>query len=129
MQRLTKTVEVWSDDVPKSVTFPARHEVCTDCDGHGTTLAPSLRGAFTASEFNECFDDEESRAAYFERGGRYDVTCETCGGLRVTVEIDREAIQSGIDAELKRQLACFDAWRLENARWERERAAERSMGA
>lgn len=69
--------------------FPAKFEVCDRCEGHGTHLTPRIREhAYTAAEFYESFEDEESRAEYFKRGGAYDVTCESCKGQRVISVVD-----------------------------------------
>lgn len=50
--------------------------ICPTCDGEGHHSRHL--GSFTMSEFNECFDDEESREGYFS--GRYDQSCNTCQG-------------------------------------------------
>lgn len=50
--------------------------ICPACRGDGHH-AKHL-GAFTQSEFNEFFDDEDSREGYF--AGWYDRTCGACGG-------------------------------------------------
>jgi hypothetical protein len=67
---MTKTMEV------HGVAIPAEWIICDECNGEGHN-AKHL-GAFTADEFNECFDTDEDRAAYFS--GHYDQTCEACGG-------------------------------------------------
>jgi hypothetical protein len=69
--------------------IPGKFEVCARCEGHGTHLNPSIgEHAYTQEEFNEAFDDEESREAYFTRGGMYDVTGEECKGMRVMLVPD-----------------------------------------
>lgn len=50
--------------------------ICPCCEGEGKSSA--YLGDFTMSEFNEAFDDENSRAAYFR--GDYDRPCNVCGG-------------------------------------------------
>jgi hypothetical protein len=73
------------------VQIPAKHEVCSDCEGHGTVLNESMRHhAYSAEEFMREFDDDE-RAEYFKRGGIYDVVCPTCGGKNVEKVPDFEA--------------------------------------
>lgn len=73
------------------VRLPAKWEVCPDCGGNGRTLNENLRGAFTAEEFEACFDDEESREQYARGGdGIYGVDCKTCKG-RTTVAVVDEA--------------------------------------
>jgi hypothetical protein len=74
------------------VEIPAKHEVCDRCEGHGTHLNPSIgEHAYTQEEFDEAFDDDESRENYFKRGGIYDVTCHDCGGKRVVAVPDFSA--------------------------------------
>lgn len=73
--------------------WPAIYAVCDDCEGHGTVLTRSIREhAYSREEFEEAFDDEESREAYFKRGGMFDVQCPTCKGNRVVKEVDRERV-------------------------------------
>lgn len=67
------------------VEVPAKYAVCTDCEGVGKTLNENLRGGFTQEQFDECFDDEDSKSEYRKGGhGIYGVTCKTCKG-RTTV--------------------------------------------
>lgn len=74
--------------------LPSKFEVCSRCEGYGTHLHPDIGShCYTAEEFNEAFDDDESRAAYFQRGGIYDVQCIECEGLRVVSVVDEEACQ------------------------------------
>ena len=77
------------------VEVPAKYEVCWDCEGEGKTLNEILRGAFTSEEFNDCFDDDESRAEYFKGGkGCYGVTCKTCKG-RTTILAPDDSTELG----------------------------------
>jgi hypothetical protein len=81
------------NDEGEEITYelPARMEVCNRCHGHGTHLNPNIgQHAYTPEEFAEAFDDDESREAYFTRGGMYDVTCESCGGQNVIAVVDRD---------------------------------------
>lgn len=111
------------DPLEVELVVPARWEVCGDCDGHGSTLRESLRGGFTESEFNECFDDEESREQYFMRGGIYDEQCKTCRG-RTTVLVPNEAAMSD---EQRAALAEWEEDQQERAREERnDRAVRRA---
>lgn len=113
--------------------FPAKFEICDDCDGRGRTLNENLRGAFTQSEFYECFDDEESQAEYWRGGdGIYGVECKTCGGKRVQMQIDGYALEP-IDetnptfqqrAYIRFRAACDDA-----RRWDRAARREQEMEA
>lgn len=74
--------------------LPAKHEVCSRCEGYGTHLHPAIGGhAYTPEEFNEAFSEPEEREAYFARGGMYDVPCEECCGARVVVVVDESACQ------------------------------------
>lgn len=101
--------------------LPARYDVCPDCEGKGTTLNENLRGAFTAREFYECFDDEESRAEYFKGGdGIYGVPCKTCEGKRVVPVVDEKACD---EALLKKYRDHVES----EERYERERRAEIQM--
>lgn len=50
--------------------------ICEVCEGEGRSSA--YLGAFTMSEFEETFDDFESREDYF--AGRYDKPCKACKG-------------------------------------------------
>jgi hypothetical protein len=107
------------------IELPIRMEVCEDCRGHGTRVNPAIDGnGLSADDFAEDPDFAEDYWA-----GRYDITCETCKGLRVVPEVDREKA----DPE---DLALFDACeevRIENARYYRESylesQAERRFGA
>ena len=75
---------VYIDGENEPVKLPFRYEVCPQCDGHGTSSA--YLGAFTASEWAE--QDDEFKEDYI--AGRYDRTCETCGGKRVVPEVDED---------------------------------------
>lgn len=94
---MTTTTEFTYEDeeaVEHTAQLPARFEVCTRCEGHGTHLHPSIgQHAYSMEEFNEAFDDDESRQAYFERGGMYDVPCEECHGKRVVAVVDVKALK------------------------------------
>jgi hypothetical protein len=115
-----------NDGYETEEALPAKHEVCDRCDGHGTHLHTDIGShAYTMEEFREEYDDEE-RAEYFRRGGRYDVTCETCQGRRVMVVIDEAACNT---PELKAALARYWALERERAECEAIHRAERRMGA
>lgn len=55
--------------------LPTRWEICDVCRGEGKSSA--YLGAFTRSEFDECFDPSE-QDEYF--AGAYDRACEHCNG-------------------------------------------------
>lgn len=85
------TIHDYDEDSDREVEFPSVMEVCGECEGHGMVLAEGLRGyAFSSEEFHESFDEEEAHE-YFTRGGRYDVQCPSCKGLRV-VAVVNEAV-------------------------------------
>ena len=95
---LTKTVTVYSESgeaagyEEEEHELPAKHVVCSRCEGYGTHLHPAIgQHAYSQEEFAESFPDDEDREAYFARGGKYDVACEECKGARVVVEIDESA--------------------------------------
>lgn len=122
---------VTSDDEGDDVThqLPARYEVCSRCEGHGTHLNPSIGNhAFTGEEFEREFD-EEQREQYLTRGGIYDVVCEVCSSMRVELVVDRKACCT---EELKRLLALYDRRekerREDDADWAREIRNQELMG-
>jgi hypothetical protein len=107
--------------------LPSKFEVCDRCRGHGTHLNPSIgEHAYTPEEFEEAFFEEEDRAEYFKRGGRYDVSCEECHGRRVVEAVDVAAC--ALDPELTEALKRYDAKLEDDYAYERECAAERRMG-
>jgi hypothetical protein len=74
-------------------TFPAKYEVCPDCNGYGTHLNESMRNhAYSEEEFADFSEYEKEQ--YFERGGIYDVTCLKCKGKRVVKAIDEDSLNS-----------------------------------
>lgn len=106
-----------------TVELPSKFEVCSRCEGHGTHLNPSIgEHAYTVEEFNESFDDEE-REQYFKRGGIYDVTCEECGGKRVTEVPD----EGSMSAEQKEHLKLWEKSQEESARMDAEDRRTRWM--
>ena len=112
------------DLVEVEETLPAEYVVCWDCQGEGRTLSESLRGAFTQSEFADCFDDDDSREQYFLGGrGIYGAVCKTCCGQRVTLEIAR----SRLTPEQIRFVEELDEQADERAREDRADAYTRRM--
>lgn len=122
---MTIELTIYNQDGSEEVIdFPAKMEVCHDCEGHGYVLNASMREhAYTAEEFYEEFD-EESREEYFRRGGIYDVICPTCKGKNVVPTIDRDACTSEY---LKDALANLDKQEEERYYAEAENRAERRM--
>jgi DnaJ-class molecular chaperone len=80
------------DDTPTGAWI-----ICPHCEGDGSH---SKRfGAMTQSEFEEAFDDEESREDYF--AGAYDERCSPCSGtgkIRDTEE-SRAALDRAYEQE------------------------------
>lgn len=71
--------------------FPMKKEICAGCDGEGQ-IPFGQHMSFTSSEFNETFDDEESRHNYFS--GRYDKTCPDCKGEKIIKSVDTERFKT-----------------------------------
>lgn len=108
-------------------TLPSVMEVCSECNGHGTHLIAGMKGhAYTSEEFEDSFDEEE-RHEYFTPGGRYDVTCEECGGKNVVPVVDEKVCEN--NPELLATLELYYAKAADDAAYERECAAEKRMGA
>lgn len=116
----TKTMQIIIDGLDgEIVRIPAKYEVCPTCDGKGTHVNPSIDGhGITGEEMDELghdwLDDYLS--------GAFDVVCNYCKGVRVVLEVDREAA-------LPRWIKLYDE--MWNDEWETRRAyeAERRVGA
>ena len=107
------------------VDIPARYEVCSDCEGHGSVLNESMRfHAYTAEEFSD-FTDED-REQYFKRGGIYDVVCSTCKGMRVEKVLDTDA---KLTSEQKEALKLMREREADDREYEHLCRMERMMGA
>lgn len=121
------TIKYYNDENEEvEFVFPAKHEVCPKCEGHGTHLTPSIgEHAYSAEEFYESFPEEEDRQEYFQRGGIYDVTCHQCKGKNVITVIDEEACTT---VEQKEHLKQYYNYLEEEARWRREEEDERRFG-
>ena len=105
--------------------FPSTKEVCSNCRGEGTHLTPGMRDhAYSQEDFENEFDTDEQEA-YFTRGGRYDVTCESCDGLRVVDVID----ESRFSEKDKEMFEIFCEHEKDQAEYDAMCAAERRMGA
>lgn len=82
------------EGVETEYELPSKKEVCSNCKGIGTHLHPAIREhAYSMEEFQREFDDEE-REAYFQRGGMYDVVCQTCHGGKVVDVVDEESCKA-----------------------------------
>jgi hypothetical protein len=109
-----------------SHSLPAMYVVCDRCEGFGTHLHEAIaEHAYSLEEFNESFDEEE-REEYFKRGGRYDVVCTECKGLRVVSVVNRDACTT---PELVEILKKFDEIEEQRAEFAAIQASERRYGA
>lgn len=104
------------------VELPAKNEVCGRCEGEGKHTNPAIDGnGISQEQFDEDPDFEE---AY--RSGRYDVTCERCGGKRVELVVDAaECKRQG----LHKELSDYYQHRREIREVEAIYESERRMGA
>lgn len=95
------------------IEVPGRFEVCSQCNGEGTELYGSLKGAvFSAQDFAE---DPDFAEDYF--GGHCDVPCAHCHGDRVEAVPDVSQCSWAQKRDLVR-------WRREQARWAEYRAQQ-----
>lgn len=76
MANTSRTSHETDDDGLVTARDTSPWMICPTCEGEGRHSRDL--GSFTMSEFNECFDDPDDRAAYFD--GAYDTCCATCGG-------------------------------------------------
>lgn len=116
------TVEVSGEDdggdYSEEITLPAKFEVCDGCQGKGTHVHRAIDGnGITASEWGEW--DQDDREDYM--GGRYDVTCEDCGGRNVMPVVDWASVPDEIAKRVRAQLDS-------DAEYAAERAHELRMG-
>lgn len=119
-----KTIELYNEDGDAVIyKLPSKKEVCPRCCGTGSHDPDAFSNGFTASEFNEVFEDEESRADYFR--GVYDVTCEECNGNNVVDAPDEDQFSDADKAVHEKYLEQLDY----DYHCEMEMAAERRMGA
>jgi predicted methyltransferase len=116
---MTGTIDLEDDDgEEESVTVALKYEVCPTCEGRGKHVNPSIDcNGLTAEDFAE---DPDFREEYMS--GRYDVACYECKGKRVVLDLDRDNVDSAVLARINMMLK-------EREDDERERAAERRMGA
>lgn len=69
------------------VYVESKYEVCNTCQGRGKHINPNIdSGGITSSEWNEWGREEQD--AYWS--GRYDVTCYSCKGEKVTQILEYE---------------------------------------
>jgi hypothetical protein len=106
------------DGDEEEASVRVKYVVCETCEGRGKHVNPSIDGnGLTSEDFAE---DPEFREEYMS--GRYDVTCYECKGERVVLDLDRDNVEASL-------LARIDSMLEEREDDERERAAERRMGA
>jgi len=90
------------------VSVPIKFEVCRTCGGKGKHVNPSIDSSGITGED---FDRDPDFAESYKRGD-YDVRCYGCGGLRVTLVLDREncdpAVLKALD-EAAREDAAYEA--------------------
>lgn len=124
---MKKTFTYFDDDENElQIELPTCFEVCSQCEGHGTHLNEAIGShCYSLEEFDEAFDDDESREQYFKRGGIYDVTCKACKGQRVVEVIDTDAALTAEQREAIRLMDEHDAVMADLEAMERaERRAE-----
>ncbi len=74
------------------ITFSAKFEVCSVCQGSGTHVNPNIdSNGITSDEWERDWSYED-RQAYI--GGTYNVTCYNCNGMRVTPSIDERYLSA-----------------------------------
>lgn len=118
------TIEfTYTDDNDEEVegTLPAKYEVCSRCEGTGTHTNPSIDGNGLTSSDMEDWDAEDVENY---KTGVYDVVCEECGGLRVVLEVDRDAAEKECPDLLKR----YEAHEEYDAQYRTEERYQRRMG-
>lgn len=103
-----------------TLQLPAEYVVCGRCRGEGSHCNPAIDGNGITESDREDWADDDFMEGYL--GGRYDVTCEECGGDRVVLVVD-ETRTSPVD------LALYRRHNREMAEMRAEEAAERRMGA
>ena len=116
------TVEItFIDSQGEEVTLdvPAKWAICTDCYGEGTRDNPAFSDGISGEEWANEWDHEE-REAYLS--GAYDVRCDSCEGTGKV----REPVLSALSPEDRQ---AYEEHLDNEAYYERERAAERRMGA
>lgn len=84
--------------------------ICGQCHGEGTSSL--YLGAYTASEFYEM--DEDWRDDYM--GGRFDRTCESCGGSGKVREVREDWLAHHPEVQ-----AAIEEWYQTEAIYEMER--------
>lgn len=112
------TIDFMHDDEQgeREIKLPARWVSCDVCGGTGSTDHP----AFANGVDPENFEDEDFAENY--RKGAYDVTCRECEGRGEVLYPDTPRCNPA-------DLVCYSEKLKHDADYERERDAERRMGA
>ena len=77
------------EEEEKTLSLPARLELCDLCNGKGKVVDPSIdAGGISQDDF---YDDPDFEEEYFE--GTYDVACPQCNGQRVVPAVDYDALR------------------------------------
>ncbi len=115
-----KSFTTYDDEENETVhELPTKFEVCSQCRGSGKSSA--YLGAFTSSEWEQ--EDYEFKEDYV--AGRYDRTCDRCGGERVVEYVDDELLERTNPELFKEWVDSIE----EEAQYQAMCEAERRMGA
>jgi RecJ-like exonuclease len=126
---MTITISIAGDDEEIEHELPSKNEVCSECSGEGYVLCEGMRGhAYSAEEFNEAFYDDEDKAEYFRRGGKYDVTCHVCKGKNVVPVVDENQLTKEQKEIYKVYLEQEESRQEDEANYRAECRMERVMG-
>jgi hypothetical protein len=122
---MLKQITLYDDDGEDyTVDFPAKFEVCWDCNGRGSVYlgwTSADQPAFTACDIDE---DPEFFEDYMS--GRYDKPCPTCKGERVTLEVtDPETWPPHLAEELQEDWTRWQQHLADDAAYQAEVEAER----
>ncbi len=118
------------EETEETFTFPAKYEVCPECEGTGTELIEGLKGvAFTSEEFAECFDDDEDREAYFNPGSHYHTSCSHCVGRTTVLVVNEEKLSAEEKKDYDRYQEVTEKKEREDSYFRSIERAERMMGA
>lgn len=113
------------DGVEETLTIPAKWEVCSDCEGKGSTYlgwTSREQPAFTHEDFEQ--EGPDFREDYM--AGKYDRQCPTCQG-RTTVLVPNLDLEK--DPKHERAFKLYLEKEKSDREYQRECEAERRMGA
>lgn len=116
---MTLRIVLGEDDEGEEIEarVPARFEVCSVCNGHGSYVNPAIDDCGLSSE--DFYADPGFEEDYF--AGVYDVTCAECGGKNVVPVPDKTRIDKGMMKQI-------EDWQRREAAYRAEEAWERRMG-